>query len=298
VLRRPLLLLLLGCDRGATRVAQAPTPEPAPPPAAAPTPEPATPRPVKPDPCRSDLPPDTWTPVGPGVEYSWRRFEPPPQVGCNRLDILRVDPAQAPLRALMRSESGGKPRTAMSWCTSSGALATINLGMFEPDFATHTGYLRSGQHLNSAAWRDDYRSTLVWEVGRAQLVDDVPSPDAFPTASVLTQNLRLIAAPGKNVWKENGRRWSEAALAQDTQGRLLLLHTRAAFSMAELNQRLLALPLQITRAMHLEGGPEASLAVCASGFELERVGSFETGFFDDDNLEAWPLPNVLAIGAR
>jgi hypothetical protein len=296
VLRRPLLLLLLGCDRGVTRVAQAPMPEPAPQPAVAPTP--ATPSPAKPEPCRSDLPPDTWTPIGPGVEHSWRRFDPPPPIGCNRLDILRVDPAQTSLRALMRSESGGKPRTAMSWCRSSGALATINLGMFEPDFATHTGYLRSGQHLNSATWREDYRSTLVWEVGRAQLVDDVPSPDAFPAASGLTQNLRLIAAPGRSVWKENGRRWSEAALAQDTQGRLLLLHTRAAFSMAELNKRLLALPLQITRAMHLEGGPEASLAVCTPGFELERVGSFETGFFDDDNVEAWPLPNVLAIGAR
>ena len=150
--------------------------------------------------------------------------------------------------------------------------------------------------MNQPQWAPAYRSALVWDAHGARIVDDLTGDVAG--AAGVSQNLRLIASPGRSVWKENGRRWSEAALAQDREGRLLLLHTRAGLSMAELNARLLALPLGIVRAMHLEGGPEASLAVCAPGLRLERVGSFETGFAGDDNLEAWPLPNVLAFGER
>ncbi len=35
------------------------------------------------------------------------------------------------------------------------------------------------------------------------------------------------------------------------------------------------------------------------GVELERFGSFETGFFEsDDNAIAWPVPNVIGVVRR
>lgn len=291
--RFPCFLLLGSCAQASAPPAvPPPAEEPAAPPAPAPTTEtrPAT------DLCHNTTPPDTWTPIAPGIEHAWRRFEPPPEIGCNRLDVVRVDPKLAPIRALTRSELGGRARTAMAWCEQQGAVVTINAGMFDVDFVSHVGFLRDGAHTNQALWRDDYRSALVWEPGGARIVDDLKADR--PEATGISQNLRLIAGPGRSVWTENGRRWSEAALAQDEQGRLLLLHTRAAFSMAELNRRLLAMPLGVTHAMHLEGGPEASLAICALGHRLERMGSFETGFAEDNNVESWPLPNALAFGRQ
>ena len=110
------------------------------------------------------------------------------------------------------------------------------------------------------------------------------------------QNLRLIRAPGQSVWGKQDRRWSEAAVATDGAGRILFIFTRQPWAMNELNDKLLALPLGITAAMHVEGGPEASLSIHAGGVDLDLNGSYETGFNENDGETAqWPIPNLIAV---
>jgi len=59
---------------------------------------------------------------------------------------------------------------------------------------------------------------------------------------------------------------------------------------------LLNLPLGIESAMHLEGGPEASLSIHFAGLVLDLCGSYETGFMENEsNVVQWPLPNVLGV---
>ena len=54
--------------------------------------------------------------------------------------------------------------------------------------------------------------------------------------------------------------------------------------------------LDLAGALFLEGGPEASLVVRGSDGELQRVGSYEQGFVEnDENRSFWWLPNVLAL---
>ena len=66
--------------------------------------------------------------------------------------------------------------------------------------------------------------------------------------------------------------------------------------MRDFNRLLLALPLDIQQAMHLEGGPEASLSIHVPGLDLDLCGSYETGFLEDEsNREQWPLPNVIGV---
>ncbi len=87
-------------------------------------------------------------------------------------------------------------------------------------------------------------------------------------------------------------------IAQDRAGRILFLFSRTPYEMADLNNRILALPLGITRAMHVEGGPEASLSIHIGGISSDAAGSYETGFRNDDsNTEQWPIPNVLGVHA-
>ena len=62
------------------------------------------------------------------------------------------------------------------------------------------------------------------------------------------------------------------------------------------NRRLLT--LGVVRAMHVEGGPEASLSV-RGAVKLDLAGSYETGFREDDtNEEQWPIPNVICVRVR
>ena len=111
----------------------------------------------------------------------------------------------------------------------------------------------------------------------------------------MIQNLRLVRAPGKNAWAPQLRRWSEAAVAIDKSGRVLFVFARAPHTMFDFNRLLLALPLEVTAAMHVEGGPEASLSV-RGPLRVDLNGSYETGFVENDGIgEQWEIPNVLAV---
>src|SRR5262249_27729904 len=131
----------------------------------------------------------------------------------------------------------------------------------------------------------------------ARLVD-LDAPGARQELSgygTVVQNLRLIRVPGRGVWTQQPRRWSEAAVAADAEGRILFLFCRHPYSMADLNQKVLSLPLGIVAAMHVEGGPEAGLSIHAGGLDLDLNGSYETGFNENDaEARQWPIPNVLA----
>jgi hypothetical protein len=145
---------------------------------------------------------------------------------------------------------------------------------------------------------NDYRSVLAFkplQPVRWIDLDGAKLPDVG-AYDVVVQNLRLIAGNRRNVWAPSDRKWSEAALAIDGQGRLLFLFSRVPYTMRDFNELLLRLPLDVRQAMHLEGGPEASLSIHGGGIDVDLCGSYETGFMaNDSNRQQWPLPNVLGI---
>lgn len=247
----------------------------------------------------------TWNPLAPGLELATIPAGRMASGAPGQLNVLRVDPRRAKLTVALASEVHGKPRTAAEWCRTAHLAAAINLGMFQTDQLSNVGYLRHGSHLNNPRWNADNAvlafgpsaptaPPVMW-IDRDK-TNPAPSTTGY---NVVVQNLRLIARDRRNVWSENGRRWSEAALAVDSRNRLLFLFTRAPWSMRELNQLLLQLPLDVAGAMHLEGGPEASLSIHSGGVNLDLAGSYESGFWpDDSNTKQWPIPNVLGVSAE
>lgn len=222
--------------------------------------------------------------------------------GSGSLYVVRVDPRHAHLQAALASETGAGPRTAGEWCQRAGLSVAINAGMFQTDQKSNVGYLRHGKHLNNRRW-NAYRSVLAARPkarSRPAIVwrdlDQSKATADLSAYEIVIQNLRLIAGKGKNVWSENGKRWSEAAVARDSEGHVLFLFLRAPYSMRDFNDLLLKLPLNVTHAMHVEGGPEASLSIHTASVNLDLSGSYETGFrLDDTNRDQWPIPNVLGV---
>jgi len=48
--------------------------------------------------------------------------------------------------------------------------------------------------------------------------------------------------------------------------------------------------------MYVEGGPEASLYISDKDVQIEKMGSYETGFTEHNkNAVFWPVPNVIGI---
>jgi hypothetical protein len=246
-----------------------------------------------------------WRPLVPGVSYAEIRADPSDLDGEGRLHVVRVDPALAELRAVMASEHDQRRRSARKWCLDFGLAVAINLGMYQQDHLSNVGYARSGEHVNNARWVPAYKSALGFGprpgVTPAALIvdlDEAGSRERLDRYGTVVQNLRLIKSPGRNVWSKQEKRWSEAAIAIDGEGRILFLFSREPFTMWEFNRMLLSTPLDVKRAMHAEGGPEASLSIHAGGVELDLSGSFETGFNENHtNLRQWAIPNVLGVNA-
>ena len=205
----------------------------------------------------------------------------------------------------MAGAGDGRPRTAAEWCRERHLAIAINMGMFQTDRRTNTGYARSPKYLNNRHWAAKYKSALAFgplkSTAPALVMADLDDPSAkarLADYGTVVQNLRLIQG-GHSVWAKQERRWSEAAVAVDHQGRLLFIFSRYPYTMKELTDILLALPLAIDSAMHMDGGPPASLSIHAGGVDLDLNGSFETGALESDAVPIQsPIPNVLGVRRR
>jgi hypothetical protein len=248
-----------------------------------------------------------WRELEPGIEYATAEApgarSPPPSPSIDdHIHLIRVDPKRRSLEAVMAGAGDGRSRTAAQWCRERRLAVAINMGMFETDRRTNTGYARSPGYLNNRHWAGKYKAALGFgalKSGAPPLVmadlDDPSAKEGLTDYGTVVQNLRLIKA-GRSVWQQQERRWSEAAVGVDHQGRLLFIFSRYPYTMKELNDILLALPLAIDAAMHMDGGPPASLSIHAGGLNLDLNGSFETGALESDGVPAQiPIPNVLGV---
>jgi hypothetical protein len=230
-------------------------------------------------------------------------------VGDSTITVLRIDPQLWELDFLgMTLTGGGQGRTAKEWCEEHKLVAAVNAGMFGTDYKTHVGYLRHKSHVNSDIV-NNYESVAVFNPleGKTlppfRIVDlDDPSvrmEDLLRDYGSVAQNLRLIKRPRSNRWSQQERSWSEAALGEDVEGRILLVFTRSPFTMHDFNAELITSDIDIVAAQHLEGGPEAQLYVRVGNEELELFDSYETSFLEHDgNDRPWPIPNVFGIRRR
>ena len=106
----------------------------------------------------------------------------------------------------------------------------------------------------------------------------------------------MISCDRKNVWTQQSKKWSTAAIGMDAQKNILFIHVRSPYSTHDLINILLDLPVDLKRIMYVEGGAEAQMYIKSEKAQYEFIGSYSTGSNEnDDNFFAWPIPNVIGI---
>ena len=239
-----------------------------------------------------------WTSVMPGVDYAAFVLEQKPLSGDGRAHVVRIDPRVAKLDVGLASQNDGTLRTGKEWCADRHFAVVINAGMYAKDYVSNVGYLRRGKHLNNGTWSSKYQSVLALKPGLARLWDrDADAKRDFSDAEVVVQNLRLLKGGGKSVWESDSEPWSEALVADDGNGHLFFVFVQTPFAMRDLLARLSALGLGLQRAMHVEGGPEATLSIHTRALQLDLSGGPRGRAFDAARLEQWRIPNVLGVVA-
>ncbi len=249
-----------------------------------------------------------WTTLEPGLELGRFHGKTPFLFNSGEITILRIDPKRWDIRLYTREGSGyGRNITAKEWSKRHKLTATINAGMYLQDMSTHVGYLQAGK-LTQSKRGNRYQSLAAFSpkangVPPFRIFDldeaGVELANITNQYAHVVQNLRLIKRPGKNRWSQQSRRWNEAALGEDKQGRALFIYSRNLLSMHDLNNTLLALPIDLVTAQHLEGGKEAQLYINHPNHKQELINSFENPFLGNSSrLQAWPIPNVIGISKK
>ncbi|MBK9517551.1 MAG: phosphodiester glycosidase family protein [Anaeromyxobacter sp.] len=246
--------------------------------------------------------PSPFAALEPGLELALLPG-PPTDSGDGLIAVVRIDPARFRLTLLNASAPGEeRPRTVRDWAFRAGASAAINASLYQADWRTATGLMRSRGHVNHTRVGKD-RAVLAFDplapgVAPVKLVDldCEPLEEAARTYAGLVQSIRMVSCERKGVWAPSARRFSTAAVGVDGAGRLLFIHARSPWPVHLLVAALLAAPIDLRQAMYVEGGPEAQLYVRGGGTELTRVGASEHGL--EAAVGHLPVPNVLAVIRR
>jgi hypothetical protein len=226
--------------------------------------------------------------------------------GDSLVRVLRIDPKYYQLKLLNASAiENGKPLTPKQWCQQNGLVAVINPSMYQTDYKTSVSLMRTKAHTNNPRLSKDM-TILAFDrqdttVPRVKIIDRQCDDFQFwkQKYGTLIQSIRMISCTGKNVWQPQARRWSTSSIGVDDQNKVLFIHVRALYSTYDLINILKKLPINISRAMYTEGGPQAQLYLITANHELELTGSYETGSNNaNEGSISWPLPNVLGILKR
>jgi uncharacterized protein YigE (DUF2233 family) len=249
-----------------------------------------------------------WKKIDEGLYYSDFTAPIKSYTGGSKILIVRIDPKVYNFRLLSISElaPGSLALNVREWTDRYKLIAAINAGMFQADLKANVGYMKNYAHLNNPRIHKTYTSVFAFNPKKAELpaamVIDTDIQDIKEIISgyhTVVQNLRLIKRPGLIRWAQQDKKWSEAALGQDQDGNILFIFSESPYTMHELSKILLSLPIKLECAMHLEGGPAASLYLRHNGIELGRMGRHEfSSIVGDINNEFLPLPNVIGIAKK
>jgi hypothetical protein len=226
----------------------------------------------------------------------------------SEITVLRVDPKLWDIKIYSIQQLGYKRSiTTKEWSRRHNLIAAINAGMHLPDMSTHVGYMQTGNstqgkkvrsYQSLAAFLPRTKGAVPFRIFDLDETDTDFEQIKRDYAHVV-QNLRLIKRPGLNRWDQKNRRWNEAALGEDKQGRALLIYSSGLLTMHDFNEALLSLPLDIVSAQHLEGGREAQLYINHPSYTKELNNSIDPLYLGTNrNLGAWPIPNIIGVSKR
>ena len=244
-----------------------------------------------------------WKNLEPGLDLGIFTAPIKSAFGDSLIRILRADTQFFALK-LLNSSALKTPQkySAKKWANKNSLVSAINASMYQRNQVSSVSYMKTGKHVNST-WVSQDKTLLAFD----------PTEKNMPTVriidrecedfsilrkqySTLIQSIRMVSCKGENVWAPQNRMWSTAAVGTDHHERVLFIHVRSPYPTHELINMLLQLPIDLKRAMYVEGGADAQLYINTGKEEHEFIGSYSTGSREhDENTFSRPIPNVLGL---
>ena len=244
-----------------------------------------------------------WQKLARGLELGIFNASLASEIGDSKVRVLRIDPQHYRLRLLNASATeNGRPLSARQWSQQNDLVAAINASMYQEDYKSSVSLMRTRAHVNNPRVSKDMSilafDRKVADVPRVKIIDrQCEDLEIWQKKySTVVQSIRMISCNGKNVWTQQPQKWSTAAIGIDDQDRVLFIHVGSPYSTHDVIDIMKKLPLNLTRAMYTEGGPQAQLYIKIGDHEYEFVGHYAIEIKSNmKKLISRPVPNVVGI---
>ena len=250
----------------------------------------------------------TWRTGPPGFDWAKTEIIYGARFGPNELYLARFDPNRYIFKPYHESEFPG-PVNLGGWGERFPALpAIINAGQFYPDRRYMGRLRRDGLEISPtdhARWRGFLVSVPRTRQPRRPVstIIDLENPEAglAPEQYLnVMQSFMLLDRNGRIRVRDTANLAARAAVAEDQEGRLLLIMTPAAMSLHDLALLLKDPGLKLVQALGLDGGFECQFLWRRDGETFRATGQYSLSPGRAVHLPGYhpTLPAVLAVEPR
>ncbi len=194
------------------------------------------------------------------------------------------------------------PQPIEAWASHVQAPVVFNAGQFDEELR-HLGWLKSNGDWIVADAKEKWKALLVsgplegtpW----AGIIDlEESSAQVALRYRHVVQSMMLVDASGRLRVRDTDISACRTVVAQDRSGRILVIVTEGATTLADLARWLPTAGLSLARVMNMDGGLEAQLAINTPELTLAFYGQYGTGttpFDGSPGTIRYPLPAVIAV---
>ncbi len=252
--------------------------------------------------------PPYWRTLRPGLEFTTIQGEPWCRRGSSAIAVLRADPARVRVRVHHYAQlPASSPPGIAEWQRRLGASAVFNAGQYYPNYG-YMGLLVSDGRAITRELHPTYRAALVAEPdsgtrtprdARVLDLDEVRLDAHRPGWRQVAQSYMLFDRQAGARVRRTDRIANRTVVAEDREGRLLVLVSEGGYTLGDFATVLMEAPLHLTHAMSMDGGLEAELMVHVGNFRYASFGHWDstTAAPAAPGAEV-PLPAVITVEPR
>lgn len=216
--------------------------------------------------------------------------------------VVRLDGPVELVPHHFASAATGEPRPIGDWADALEAPILFNAGQFDENLE-HLGWLKAdGSWLverRKKKWMGLLASGPVAGGPWAGVIDlEQANGDVVHEYRHVVQSMMLVDDEGRIRVRDSDKSACRTVVGQDEKGRILIMVTEGAVTLGDLARWLPKSGLGIVRAMNLDGGIEAQLAIRTPALQMELYGQYGTGatVFNGGPTEIrYPLPAVIEV---
>jgi uncharacterized protein YigE (DUF2233 family) len=222
--------------------------------------------------------------------------------------MVRVDPERFQFQVYhYRDEGLSGPLTIQEWQQRTRANVLFNAGLFREDYSYMGLLLKGGRSVGSKRhpqWHGLFvaepiapglKKARVLDLARESFAEDRPP---YREAA---QSLMLLDQAGQPRVRRSGRRDYQMVVAEDQQGRILLIRPGKVVALWELAQCLHESLPDVVQAMAMDGGSSSELYVGPGTLKRAPSGTASkswSSLLDGSGVGHVPLPSVIGVLTR